>query len=653
MKIAILVTDLTLEYNSDVIEGITSFFKKKKDVQTIIAPVNIPAYENDSFEYQYWSSIDVLQSKEIDAYVVIPNTFGSNLTYEELASYLKKYNDKPVFTVGLPLNLENNYYTVNSCQNAYEEVIKHLKEKHNCSKIGFFTAAVVNSVESEQRFEAYKNALKKNNLEYNPEFVFDGDFTPGYARDLFLKKFKSKKDIKFDALLCANDYTAAGCLWAFDILGVKIPEDVILVGFDNTEVTLVTYPTLSTIDQYVIKSGEKIAQMAYDVVSGKKCSKKKTVESIPIYRQSCGCINSKVHSSSYVDKDGNYFENDENAKSKNLDSYRRFYDYLNGIYKLLDKINASIDKEDIQNKMFQVLNDANISEISVYLYDDIVTVNANQNFKLPSQASLFAYYSKEKDELKANTDKIGVTINPFERLMPDFISDSSSGVYTLVPIFLQDKNYGYMICKFQSDNYTLVSIYYKILVNIIVQAFEFSKTKHQKEQLVERNQNLTLQSKTDELTQIFNRRGIIEYGQRLIELSSVTGKDGSVFFCDMDGLKKINDVYGHKIGDLAIKTEAEILKKSFRDTDLVGRLSGDEFAIIAPGFKLENFATLRERLNRISEEASKNAGLPFILSLSIGIVEFNESKKDLEKLLLEADKKLYLEKEEKHKKRGV
>ena len=131
-------------------------------------------------------------------------------------------------------------------------------------------------------------------------------------------------------------------------------------------------------------------------------------------------------------------------------------------------------------------------------------------------------------------------------------------------------------------------------------------------------------------------------------MSLAAEKEGLVFFCDMDGLKKINDTYGHKIGDLAIKTQAVILQKAFRESDLIGRLSGDEFGIVAPGLKIENLKKFRERLNKISEEESKKAELPIILSISAGYEKFDSEHNNLQDLLIAADKRLYEEKLIKH-----
>lgn len=191
-------------------------------------------------------------------------------------------------------------------------------------------------------------------------------------------------------------------------------------------------------------------------------------------------------------------------------------------------------------------------------------------------------------------------------------------------------------------------MYAKILTNTILLCYENQSAEKVTSRLIENTENLDFQSKTDELTGLFNRRGFLEFGDRLIDLSLAVEKEGLVFFCDMDGLKKINDTYGHKVGDLAIKTQAVILQKAFRDSDLVGRLSGDEFGIVAPGFYKENLEEFRARLCKISEEESAKAELPFTLSISVGYEEFFEDHCRLQDLLISADKRLYEEKLIKH-----
>ena len=147
---------------------------------------------------------------------------------------------------------------------------------------------------------------------------------------------------------------------------------------------------------------------------------------------------------------------------------------------------------------------------------------------------------------------------------------------------------------------------------------------------------------------MLNRRGFMEKADKELKRAAKNGQSGMVFFADMDGLKKINDTYGHKIGDIAIKTEAKVLTSAFRNSDIVGRLSGDEFAIVSTGITKKNLDSIRTRIDLLNITLSKEAGLPLSLSLSLGSVSFTPDNIELDSLLSKADQKLYEEKEIKH-----
>ena len=206
----------------------------------------------------------------------------------------------------------------------------------------------------------------------------------------------------------------------------------------------------------------------------------------------------------------------------------------------------------------------------------------------------------------------------------------------------------------------MLSVSIKILVNTIASNYEYTRSLSRSKSLSKINQTLQqsnstldLQSKTDELTGILNRRGFIELGQKTLDISMDVCGHGLIFFADLDGLKKINDTYGHDMGDEAIKAAAEVLTQSLRSNDTVGRLSGDEFAAIAVGMKESQVAKFRSKVKTFCQAISKDRGLPFKLSMSIGTVEFNHEKDitSLTELLTLADDKLYIEKRKKHQKK--
>ena len=648
-NIAVLVYELTIEYNCTVLDGIVDFFEKKDDVNLIISPVNIPLSNSSEFDYQYWSSVKVLNSESIDAFIVITNSFLSNISIDTLSEKLKKLCSKPIVSISVPLNIPGSKYIHVSCGKTYEQIIEHIIKVHKCTKIGFFTAAMTYSKDAEERFTAYKKALKKNHLDFNPEFVIDGDFTPGIAEEKFLERFKSKDDIPFQALLCANDYTAAGVQNALDKIGVKCPDDLLLFGFDDSEIALVCYPALSTINQSVDKSGKEAARMVYDILKGKQVGEYYTIQTTPVYRQSCGCVNPSLHNTTGIDQSGNMILDGKRIKFR-FENFSAVSYTFTTIYGLLNQMDTSSNLSVYLEGLKYKYGLDNVSELSIVMYKEPVLVGREDSFEVPDEAKLIFYSNKGIKVHKNYFDKEDYIFNPKKEVVPEEFFNRDCGRYILVPLYNRKWNYGYIVFMFYSHNYSLMSIYGKILSNSLLQAYKNFTVSRERDDLIEENRNLSISAKIDELSKLLNRRGFFEYGQKTINLSLSMDKEGCVFFCDLDGLKKINDNFGHDMGDSAIQLVAQVLKKVFRESDIVARLSGDEFGIIAPSFKIENIELLREKINEENEIVSKENNLPFVLSLSVGCAEYNHDSSNVSEILSKADEKLYEVKRRKHEK---
>jgi diguanylate cyclase (GGDEF)-like protein len=141
------------------------------------------------------------------------------------------------------------------------------------------------------------------------------------------------------------------------------------------------------------------------------------------------------------------------------------------------------------------------------------------------------------------------------------------------------------------------------------------------------------QSLTDELTGLLNRRGFATLAQGLLRLAGRTGQQFLLLFADLDGLKAINDERGHHEGDQALMRVAEVLRQTFRQSDVVARYGGDEFIAIARGASRGVAMTLAERLR----DAARTCGA----SVSIGVAVCPEDGDSEATLIEAADTALY------------
>ena len=229
-----------------------------------------------------------------------------------------------------------------------------------------------------------------------------------------------------------------------------------------------------------------------------------------------------------------------------------------------------------------------------------------------------------------------------------------SAGYTLFPIYAECFQYGYVFMRLGRYERIFYQTVLELISKEIVTSIKITGEQTEKNSL--KNQNVTLEqysekmhrlSFTDEMTGLLNRRGFYEYARRQIASSIEAGRTGLVIFCDMDGLKKINDTYGHDFGDRAIKYEAQILKSVFRSTDISARLGGDEFAVLACDMRLKDFPRIKRAMAVECDKINSGSLEPFTLSVSVGCAEFSALKSDIDDLLTNADSSQYEDKRSK------
>lgn len=149
---------------------------------------------------------------------------------------------------------------------------------------------------------------------------------------------------------------------------------------------------------------------------------------------------------------------------------------------------------------------------------------------------------------------------------------------------------------------------------------------------------------TDELTGLCNRRGFMAIAERQLKIGHRTGRGILLFFMDIDGMKQINDSFGHGEGDRALKRVAKALKMTFRDSDVIARLGGDEFAVLAIEASDNSEAAIRARLAEDLRSVSAGESR-YTLNLSLGAVRINIcSNASIGEWMVRADQAMYEQK---------
>jgi len=175
--------------------------------------------------------------------------------------------------------------------------------------------------------------------------------------------------------------------------------------------------------------------------------------------------------------------------------------------------------------------------------------------------------------------------------------------------------------------------------NVLVRSVRYAIERHR---LLSALRSLSL---IDDLTSLYNRRGFNDLGEQYLKLARRTSRGVSLVYADIDRFKTINDTLGHHVGDRALRSVADTLRATFRSSDIVARMGGDEFAVLAMEASTEDARQLVERLREELEALNGSTKEQFRLSLSVGTTRcVGEDVTSLDELIAKADAAMYEEK---------
>ena len=164
-------------------------------------------------------------------------------------------------------------------------------------------------------------------------------------------------------------------------------------------------------------------------------------------------------------------------------------------------------------------------------------------------------------------------------------------------------------------------------------------------QLAEQSAELERLTVADDLTGLYNRRGLTAFGEQALYRARRDGTMVALLFLDLDGLKKINDTLGHGAGDDALRAVAGVIGSTIRESDIAARIGGDEFCILLFDDAGASVEHVTRRIREAAAAARETYSLQAPLSISIGVLRVEaRTPGSIDELLAEADKSMYSEK---------
>jgi diguanylate cyclase (GGDEF)-like protein len=330
------------------------------------------------------------------------------------------------------------------------------------------------------------------------------------------------------------------------------------------------------------------------------------------------------------------------------------YNY-NRLSFIIRRISSVLEINDLMAILSKDLPEIGIKSCFLIVYQKEIILTKQSEFISPAKAEILLAF---KNNLPISISREQKYFNPQSLLPKWLLKLIDNEILIAQSLFVRERLIGFILMEIPEGYSFDIEILRQQISNTILSCLLFQERNDYENKLVTTmneletsNKKLEYLSINDEMTGLYNRRGFLSIAANELNLAHRLKTNGTIFFIDLDGLKLINDTFGHQEGDFAIIESAEILRESFRNIDVIGRLGGDEFVVLAINIP-NNF--VEDIIQRILINVSRhNLKLKkgYQISMSVGNAYFNsEDNWTIDKIMAEADRILYQQKKDKKRK---
>ena len=577
---------------------------------------------------------DVMNLDELDGIIVgTLSVCKDELTWlaDKLLDKLKNY-DKPVISIDLPFGDYKTIYTDDRA--AFSKITEHVLDVHHCKKIYFLTGMKGYDV-SETRLSGFTDEMEKRGITVPEEHIFYGNFWYDSGAEVADKIYSGEVPMP-EAVICASDHMAIGLANRLSSLGIKVPEQIIITGFDATAEAAINDLAITTYKPHI-----DIAAMKAVNEIRKQIDPDLFLNEIDEFGSnglrvcgSCGCqenvayIKRRLNDSLYSVHQ-NFCDETIHERvnmSRLLESY------------MYEDLTDTNDPEECLMKIYH--SSFLIRPYSHYylcLREDWLDMQDGPDGKYPDYMKLVISSTVHDDSKNMIPGDYATNssneIFETKKMLPQIHEErEEASVFYFVPVHFISDSLGYFVLQCSLDQEHKINHVFRNWMRYVNNALKMIAVQNK----------LRIFSERDAMTGLYNRRGMKVQLDKMCD-NARQGDYLMVCVVDMDGLKKINDVYGHDEGDYAIGVIANMVNTITKSNELCIRAGGDEFYIIGIGdYSEKEGHERRAYLNHLLEGHNKNSSKEYELSASIGYsLQIYESEEQIKDMMCVADKQMY------------
>ncbi len=637
--IGVIATDPENGYQSQVLKGI---FSQAKELDYDVAVFTTFVKASHLYLPYLKGEINIynlINFDLLDGLIVLTLTFKyyyNNMIYNKVLDLVNQKCKCPV--ISIDESFGDYDMIVTNDENSFVNITDHILDVHHKTNI-YFISGPEDTETSKIRIRGFERSLNAHGIKLDKNKVFHGEFWYPNGENIAKKIVSGELEMP-EAVICASDYIALGFINEALKHGIKIPQDILVTGYDNVLESKASTPSLTSYLPPVFEIGvESVIRLAEKIENRKIEYIKKTSGELKI-RMSCGCIYSCY----------------DNREKEDFGYIIPYNEPGTDLKRFLKSYMAEIltESHTIEECMYNIMVNAYLiddcEEYFLCLCPDWEEYDSQDNSIKASQTEYdeYGYPDKMKTTVYKCNDRIleegpcefSPYANPFfeTSLMHPRLFEKGrdeSKVFYFTPVHFNGRRLGYAVVRFPYDKATL-DVIYRNWSRYVNNALEMIRVRNQ----------LFIKSIRDPMTGLYNRSGMNANIGDMIIRAVTNGNEVFVIEIDMNGLKSINDNFGHAEGDSAIKTLAVSIYAICSNDDICVRTGGDEFLIIGECSYGEDVVKKRvEMIIKRLEAYNETSCKPYLITASFGICcSRANNAEDVENMIKTADVRMYEDK---------
>lgn len=641
-RIALITTELENIYQQRVMKGMfAQCAKYGYDVAVISTFLDTSSYREENMKGEL-NIFNLINFDLFDGVIITPTPLFAmdDGTFEgAMLEYFQSNCHCKVVALDLPFGDYEVVYTDDT--GAFYEIAKHIFEIHHKKKVYFLTGHRNYGI-SEQRLAGFLNYAKEHDISVPDDHIFYGDFW--YTSGEKLADDISSGAVEMpDAVICASDHMAIGLVNRLRARGISVPGQIAVTGYDATQEATFNDTVICSYEPKVGETAARGVNRIHSVIApGASCFDFGMDDAGGLRPgESCGCPLDMVYWKKCVDsallKQKAEWAGDEDRPS---DISRLLGSYM------LENLTSASDYMMCMDRIYGTTYLLHpYGDFWLCMRENWLDLNEVVTFGYPDRMRIFIHSQGANDTEPAKSigfcDEQGQRSFDRRQMLPEMHEErEEASVFYFLPVHAEALMYGYVAVRCPLVQKHILGYLFHHWIRFISNALTMTRI---------RNRLFELSMK-DAATGLYNRRGMAEWlACRLRDGCGVL-----VVMADMDGLKRINDQFGHADGDFSLHEIAKALEEAAEWDEICARIGGDEFLLVGVGhYTQEDILRKMGQIQENIDRKSRTSGKEYEISASLGYaVGRSDTGIDIDRLIEEVDAAMYVNKREKKKNRG-